>query len=72
MERDVALRLDGIVASVLGNLDCLAHHLRNNLSDEESKALMPHIGGAMGELYSLSKDLYSKHPDIVPKELGPK
>ena len=71
MDRDVALRLDGMLTGVCGNLDGIAHYMKNNLGSEEYDALIKHIGGSMGELFDISTSLYKQFPDIVPNELKP-
>jgi hypothetical protein len=35
MDRDVAIRRDGMLIGVRGNLDGIAHFMKNNLSSEE-------------------------------------
>ncbi len=71
MDRDVAIRLDGMLIGVCGNLDGIAHYMKNNLSPEEYGALIGHIGGSMGELIDISASLHKQFPDIVPNELKP-
>jgi hypothetical protein len=71
MDRDVALRIDGMLIGVRGNLDGIAHYMKNNLSDHEYSDLVRSIGGSMAELIELSESLHSNFPDIVPKELIP-
>ena len=71
MDRDVALRIDGMIMSVHGNLDGIAFYLKNNLSDQEYAELVRSIGRAMAELIDISAKLHSSFPDIVPKELKP-
>ena len=71
MDRDVAVRLDGMLTGVRGNLDGIAHYMKNNLSKEEFKKFVGSIGGAMGETIDVSNELYKIFPDIVPKELKP-
>jgi hypothetical protein len=71
MDRDVAIRLDGMLIGAIGNLDGIAHYMKNNLSPEEFAALIRSIGKSMGGLTELSSFLHSKFPDITPKELLP-
>jgi hypothetical protein len=71
MDRDVAIRLDGMLIGVSGNLDGIAHYMKNNLSPEEYGALIGHIGASMGELIGISTSLHKQFPDIVPNELKP-
>lgn len=71
MDRDVAIRLDGMLFGVCGNLDGIAHYMKNNLSPEEFGALVGHIGASMAELGDISKELYRLFSDITPKELKP-
>jgi hypothetical protein len=71
MERDIAIRLDGMVIGANGNLDGIAHYMKNNLSPQEYSERSIFIGKAMGALYELSTSLHAIFPDIVPKELQP-
>lgn len=72
MERDVAIRVDGLIRGASGNLDGIAHYMKDNFSPEEFSQHVIFIGKAMGALYELSMSLYAIFPDIVPKELQPK
>ena len=71
MNRDVAIRLDGMLMGVRGNLDGIAHYMKNNVSSDEYSNLIIRIGESMAALGDLSNSLYSDFPDIVPKELRP-
>jgi hypothetical protein len=71
MDRDAAIRADGMLSGVLGALDGVAHYMRNNFSPQEYDALIGHIGGAMAELVDISTSLHKQFPDIVPRELKP-
>jgi len=71
MQRDVAIRLDGMLLGVLGHLDSIAHYMKNNLSEDEYKSSIKAIGNAMGEAVGISTSLHALFPDIVPKELRP-
>ena len=71
MERDIAIRIDGMLLGVRGNLDGIAHYMKNNLSDEEYTKLVKSIGQSMSSLVDLSTSLYSLFPDILPAELRP-
>jgi hypothetical protein len=71
MERDIAIRLDGMLLGVRGNLDGIAHYMKSNLSDEEYSKLVKSIGQSMSSLIDLSMSLYSQFPDILPAELRP-
>lgn len=71
MNRDVALRLDGIVSGVRGQLDWLAHASKENLADHEYEEIAAHIGIAIGAIYEVSKHIYRQFPDAVPTELRP-
>src|SRR3954469_2952741 len=53
MDRDVAIRLDGMLIGVRGNLDGIAHYMKNNLSPDEFANLVVSIGSSMGELIEL-------------------
>ena len=71
MERDSAIRLDGMLMGALGNLDGIAHHMKNNLPDEEYARLVRSVGQSMAALVELSHALHSLFPDITPAELRP-
>ncbi|MEK9282547.1 hypothetical protein MTR72_23415 [Bradyrhizobium sp. ISRA442] len=71
MERDIAIRIDGMVLGALGTLEGIAHYIKNNLSDEEYSKLVKSIGQSMAGLFDLSQSLHSLFPDIVPAELRP-
>ncbi len=71
MDRDVALRIDGILMSIRGNLDALAQYTKNNCTDAEFKRIARQIGATMGETIEISNALHQEHPDIVPRELQP-
>jgi hypothetical protein len=71
MDRDVAIRLDGMLIGVRGNLDGIAHYMKNNLSSEEFAKQVRLIGESMGALVEISCFLHSRFPDITPKELLP-
>ena len=71
MNRDAALRLDGIVSGVRCQLDWLAHASKENLDDQEFEEIAAHIGIAMGAIYEISKYIYHEFPDAVPAALRP-
>jgi hypothetical protein len=71
MDRDVALRIDGMLTGVIGNLDGIAHYMKNNLSPPEYDALIVYVGASMGELIDISTSLHKQFPDVIPKELKP-
>jgi hypothetical protein len=71
MDRDVALRIDGILMSIRGNLDALAQYVKNNCTEAESQRIIRQIGATMGGTIDISSALYKEHPDIVPRELQP-
>ena len=69
MQRDVALRIDGIVSGVRSQLDWLAHTAKSNLTDEEYSMVVTEVGVAMGAIYYISAALYEEFPDITPAEM---
>jgi hypothetical protein len=69
MTRDGSLRLDSLLMGVNGSLDMVAHYMKNNLTDEEYKSYITHIGRSMGETIEISNDLHRICPDIIPDEL---
>lgn len=71
MDRDLAIRIDGLTMSIRGSLDGLARYMKDNLSEEKYASLIQFVGQSMAETVYLSRALYSDFPDIVPKELRP-
>lgn len=71
MHREIAVQIDGMLIGALGNLDGIAHYVKNNLGAEEYSALVKMIAHSMAALVDLSQSLYADFPDIVPKELRP-
>jgi hypothetical protein len=71
MDRDVALRIDGMLMAIRGSLDGVAHYVKNNCTEAESKRIIRQIGAAMFETIEISNALHKEHPDIVPRELQP-
>jgi hypothetical protein len=71
MKKDVAIRIDGMLLGARGNLDGIAHYMKNNLSEDEYSKLVQSIGQSMSALVDLSMSLYSLFPDILPTELRP-
>jgi len=71
MDKDVAIRIDGMLIGVRGNLDGIAHYMKNNLSSQEYDALIGYIGASMAELIDISTSLHKQFPDIIPIELRP-
>jgi hypothetical protein len=69
MDRDVALRIDGMLIEVRGSLDGIAHYAKNNCTEQEFKRIARLIGSSMGGTIDISNALYEEHPDIVPREL---
>ena len=71
MERDIALRIDGMIRSINGTLDNLAGYIRKSCTREEARILIHHVGKAMGASFELGEAIWSQHPDICPPELKP-
>lgn len=71
MDRDAAIRIDGMLLGARANLDGIAHYMKNNLSSEEFAEVVLSIGKSMSALIDISFSLHSKFPDIVSKELLP-
>ena len=71
MDRDVAIRIDGMLGGVLASMNGIAHYMKNNLSEEEYKSFIGMIGATMGEAIEFSSRLHKMFPDIIPKELDP-
>ena len=71
MERDVAIRIDGMLSGVLASMNGIAYYMKNNLSEGKYKSLVGMVGAMMGEVIEFSSLLRKTFPDIVPKELDP-
>jgi hypothetical protein len=71
MDRDVAIRIDGMLLGARANLDGIAHYMKNNLSSEEFSEAVLSLGKSMAALIDISSSLHSKYLDITPKELWP-
>jgi hypothetical protein len=71
MDRDTAIRLDGMLIGARANLDGIAYHMKNNLAPEDFSVLVQCIGASMAALIDISSSLHSRFPDIIPKELLP-
>ena len=76
MKRDFALRVDCHLTGIRSSLSVLCeymkdHKLRGDLSEEEFKNFVQHLGKAMGETVKMSNRLYNAFPGIVPDELTP-
>jgi hypothetical protein len=71
MDKNAAIRVDGMLIGVRGALDGVAHYMKNNFNPQEYDALVIHVGGAMAELIDISTSLHKQFPEIVPRELRP-
>jgi hypothetical protein len=71
VDKDVAIRIDGMAISVRSSLDGIAHYMKDNLPPEYFERLIKSVGHSMADLVDLSTQLYASFPDIVPKELVP-
>ena len=71
MDRDVAIRIDGMLSGALAYMDSIAHFINNNLSVEEIEPMKQMAGAVMGEIVMFSMMLHKQFPDIIPKELDP-
>jgi hypothetical protein len=58
MDRDVAIRIDGMLTGASGNLNGIAYYMKNNLSDEEFRELVRSIGKSMATLMEISTRLF--------------
>ena len=47
MERDIAIRIDGMLLGAQGNLDSIAHYMKHNLPEDEYSELVKSIGQSM-------------------------
>lgn len=71
MERNLAIRFDGMLMNAIGAIDGIAYYMKNNLSDEDYKKYIYLIGQSMGGLTDISICLHTIYPDITLKELRP-
>lgn len=71
MNRDGAIRLDGMLIGVRGNLDSIAYFMKNNMREAEYLKLIKYVADSMGVLVELSMALHSEFPDTLPEELKP-
>jgi hypothetical protein len=71
MDRDVALRIDGMLMEIRTSLNGIAHYAKANCTDQEFRRIVRLVGSSMGGTVEISQRLYEEHPDIVPPELRP-
>jgi hypothetical protein len=71
MDRDIALRIDGMLMEIRASLDGVACYAKNNCTEKEFRQIVRLIGSSMAETIEISNALYKEHPDIVPRELQP-
>jgi hypothetical protein len=71
VDRDIAVRIDGMLMGIRGTLDSVAYYVKNNCTEKEFKQIVRLIGSSMGGTIEMSESLYKEHPDIVPRELRP-
>jgi hypothetical protein len=71
MDRDAAIRIDGMLIGAHANLNGIAHYVKNNASSEEFSAIALSLGKSVSALIDISSSLHSKFSDITPKELLP-
>ncbi len=69
MEKNVALRIDGMLIGARAYLDGVAYYMKQNLTPEDYAALVKPIAAAMAETVEVSAFLHATFPDITPKEL---
>ena len=58
-----------MLIAIRGSLDGVAHYVKNNCTETESKRIIRQIGAAMSGTIDISNALHQEHPDIVPREL---
>ena len=68
MDRDFAIRLEGMLLGARGHLDCITFFMKNNMSNDEFKINATRIAEAMAALIEISNEIYLKYPDTTPKE----
>jgi hypothetical protein len=68
MDRDKAATLDGMALASRLFLQSLADHVRENVPDQQRRAIILKIGTAMAELLDISRMIYDEHPGLNPHQ----
>ncbi len=66
MDRDKAATLEGMALASRLSLQSLADHVRENVPDQQRRAIILKIGTAMAELLDISRMIYDEHPGLNP------
>ena len=68
MDRDKAATLEGMALASRMFLQSLADYARENVPDQQSRAIILKIGTAMAELIDISRMIYDEHPGLNPHQ----
>ena len=68
MDRDKAATLDGMALASRMFLQSLADYVRENVPDQQRRAIILKIGTAMAELLDISRMIYDEHPTLNPHQ----
>ncbi len=72
IDRDIVIRIDGMVKGASFNLVAVSEYIRKNIDNEALRhELILYIGKCLYETKCLSEKLYELHPDIIPPERVP-
>ncbi len=66
MDRDKAATLDGMVLASRLFLQSLADYVRENVPEQQRRAIILKIGTAMAELLDISRMIHDEHPTLNP------
>ena len=66
MDKETAAKLEGMVLGSRMMLQSVADFIRDHATDEDRRAMLLKIGGAMTELLDISWALYERYPSLNP------
>ena len=66
MDRDKAATFEGMALASRMLLQSLADYVRENIPDQQRRAIILKIGTAMAELLDISRMIYDEHPSLNP------
>src|SRR6266851_1201784 len=66
MEKEKAATLEGMMLASRTLLQALADYVRENVPDQQRRAIMLKIGTATAELIDISRMIYDEHPGLNP------
>jgi hypothetical protein len=68
MDRDKAATLEGMALASRMFLQSFADYVRENVPDQQRRAIILKIGTAMAELLDISRMIYDEHPGLNPHQ----